>query len=201
MPDEPQDDLTLARLRRELLSLIDERDKRYAVEFQSVREAANAVATAAKEAVNAALAAAKEAVQAALAGQEKAVQKAEAAADKRFEGVNEFRGQLADQQRTFIPRQEVEVLHKGINDRIGAEVKGLNDRFGGEIGATNARREAEYAIISKRLDVIEAAMHERAGQFRGQVAGRGSAINVVGVISLVLGILLAIGAAIMRGSK
>ncbi len=34
-----------------------------------------------------------------------AVKKAEAATERRFEAVNEFRGQLADQTRTFLPRE------------------------------------------------------------------------------------------------
>lgn len=47
------------------------------------------------------------------AAAQEAVLKAEMASEKRFEGVNEFRAQLADQQRTFIPRIEAE-------QRIGA---------------------------------------------------------------------------------
>ncbi len=42
------------------------------------------------------------------AAAKEAVNKAEMATEKRFEGVNEFRSQLADQARTFIPRNEVE---------------------------------------------------------------------------------------------
>jgi hypothetical protein len=40
---------------------------------------------------------------------EKAVTKAEVSADKRFEGVNEFRAQLGDQQRNLMPRAEAEI--------------------------------------------------------------------------------------------
>lgn len=61
----------------------------------------------AEKGVNAALAAAKE-----------AVIKAENATEKRFEGVNEFRNTLADQQRTLIPRAEAELIIKGISDRL-----------------------------------------------------------------------------------
>jgi len=61
---------------------------------------------------------AKLAVNSALAAAEKAVVKAEAASEKRFEGVNEFRSALADQQRTLIPRAEVEVIIKTIDIRL-----------------------------------------------------------------------------------
>jgi len=49
---------------------------------------------------------------------DKAVTKAEMATDKRFDSVNEFRAQLADQSRTFIPRVEAELTHRQFEDRI-----------------------------------------------------------------------------------
>jgi septation ring formation regulator EzrA len=49
---------------------------------------------------------------------DKAVCKAEAATEKRFESVNEFRLQLGDQARTFMPRQEYEQAHKNVVDKI-----------------------------------------------------------------------------------
>lgn len=79
-----------------LQKLTDERDRRYEQRF------------AAQEA----------AVQNALNSAEKAVTKAEIATEKRFEGVNEFRGQLADQARTFLPRQEYTVQHDPLVDRV-----------------------------------------------------------------------------------
>lgn len=54
----------------------------------------------------------------ALASADKATLKAEAAAEKRFEGVNEFRSTLADQQRNLMPRAEVEIMVKSINEKI-----------------------------------------------------------------------------------
>jgi len=49
---------------------------------------------------------------------QEAVTKAEAATEKRFEGVNEFRSTLADQQRTFVPRSEYEAGHVELSDRV-----------------------------------------------------------------------------------
>lgn len=57
-------------------------------------------------AVTAALAAQKEAVAAALTAADRAVAKAETAAERRFDSVNEFRAQLADQATSFISRAE-----------------------------------------------------------------------------------------------
>lgn len=60
----------------------------------------------------------KENIAAALAAADRAVVKAELATEKRFEGVNEFRATLADQQRTLIPRTEVDVLMANVNDKV-----------------------------------------------------------------------------------
>lgn len=49
---------------------------------------------------------------------EKAILKAEAANDKRFESVNEFRSQLADQAATFTTRREAAVHAESVNERI-----------------------------------------------------------------------------------
>jgi len=66
----------------------------------------------------------EKAVAAALAAAKEAVAKAEIAAEKRFDSVNEFRGQLKDQQATLMPRSEVTVLLKSVEDKF----KGLEDK-------------------------------------------------------------------------
>lgn len=58
------------------------------------------------------------AVQAALIAAKEAVIKAETATEKRFESVNEFRAQLADQSNTLMPRQEYTVQHKALEDKL-----------------------------------------------------------------------------------
>jgi hypothetical protein len=72
---------------------LDERDRRYNERF-TAQEGANHLA---------------------LEAAEKAVLKAETAAERRFEGVNEFRQTLSDQARDFITRKEVEALLLGVN--------------------------------------------------------------------------------------
>jgi hypothetical protein len=48
----------------------------------------------------------------------RAVSKAEAATERRFEAVNEFRAQLADQARAFMPRLEYEASYVNVDQRI-----------------------------------------------------------------------------------
>ena len=79
-----------------VFTLINERDKNYNQRFDNVVEATKS----------------------ALAAADRAVNKAEMATEKRFEGVNEFRNTLSDQQRTFISRTELDVMFESINDKI-----------------------------------------------------------------------------------
>lgn len=115
---------------------IDDMDRRYEERYLASQTALQAALLAQKEAfsinqiaaekgVNTALAAAEKAVSAALAAADRAVAKAEMAADKRFEQVNEFRATLADQQRTLMPRAEVEVLMKAMTEKIELTSRGI----------------------------------------------------------------------------
>lgn len=70
------------------------------------------------KALDAAFVAAEKAVAAALESAEKAVAKAEMAAERRFEAVNEFRGQLADQAATLMPRIEYEAKHHALEKQV-----------------------------------------------------------------------------------
>ena len=58
---------------------------------------------------------------------DKAITKADAANEKRFEGVNEFRNTLQDQQRTFMTRTEYQAAHSSLETLLTASVKSLTD--------------------------------------------------------------------------
>jgi hypothetical protein len=70
----------------------------------------------------------RENIAAALAAADRAVIKAELATEKRFEGVNEFRATLADQQRTLIPRSEVMVMHGALAEKVDMLSKQMEKR-------------------------------------------------------------------------
>jgi len=98
-----------------LNTLIAGNDKRYEQRFEGQKAAIDAAFAAQKEAINAALAAA-----------DRAVAKAENATEKRFESVNEFRGTLDNQQRTLIPRSEVDVMVRGLEEKIANNTKQMD---------------------------------------------------------------------------
>lgn len=76
---------------------------------------------------------------------ERAIQKAEVANEKRFDGINEFRGQLRDQAATFMPRTESISMHAATAEKISdimtrldrqeGRGSGLNSGWGLLLGA------------------------------------------------------------------
>jgi hypothetical protein len=103
---------TIETLHEHLIARMESNDKRYEQRFE-----------ASQKALELGLAAQKSAVDAALEAQKTAVIKAEVSTEKRFEGVNEFRNTLSDQQRTLIPRSEVEVMIEAMSQRVNAVEK------------------------------------------------------------------------------
>jgi hypothetical protein len=80
----------------QLYAMIVEMDRRYEQRFNAQDKAVAAALDSAKE----------------------AVLKAEVASEKRFESINEFRGQLRDQQQTFVTRDEVAIRFRAVEDRV-----------------------------------------------------------------------------------
>ena len=107
---------TVDSLKEFVFAILVEKDMRYEQRF-----------TAQQIALRDALVAQEKAVQAALLAAQDAVNKAETAAEKRFDAVNEFRAQLADQAATLMPRQETQVLLDGLAERIDQQSKRIGD--------------------------------------------------------------------------
>ena len=79
-------------------------------------------------AVSSALMSQEKAVGAALVAADRAVSKVETANEKRFEAVNEFRAQLADQAAGFIPRNEATIRFDSVIDRISGMQRQFDDK-------------------------------------------------------------------------
>jgi hypothetical protein len=99
--EEERTDVLAAKLEA-LRELVDERDHRYEDRFRATDEKTSL----------------------ALTSSEKAVSKAEIATEKRFDSVNEFRGQLKDQTATLLPRVEADAKFKNLEDKIEANKAG-----------------------------------------------------------------------------
>jgi len=126
---------------------MEEMELRHQQRFEASEKAIALGFSGQKLAVDAAFAAQREAITAALAAADRAVTKAELATEKRFESVNEFRGTLDNQQRTLIPRSEVDVLVKGLEEKI--------------------------SNVTKVTDKLESDVRERKSEARGVKDGYG----------------------------
>lgn len=147
-------------------------DERYAAQTRGLDER---YATQTK-ALDAAFTAADKAVQAALEAAEKAVSKAENATASRFEQVNEFRGQLADQATTFMPRAEAQVATSALSEKVDQH---------------NLRTDERFTDITARLDTT-------AGQEKGGTDSNARVIAIVGAIAGLVGVATAIVALFTR---
>lgn len=135
-----------------VMTLIAANDKRYEERFQ-----------ASQRALDAALLAQKEAMTTALVAQQEAVLKAERATEKRFESVNEFRGTLDSQQRTLIPRSEVQEIRRALD--------------------------IEIVNLTKILDELKVKESNRTFERRGVSGGWGYAVGVVGFVLAILALI------------
>ncbi len=109
----------------------------------------------------------REMISQALASTERAVNKAEVANERRFDSVNEFRNTLGDQQRTLMPRSEVEVIMRGQNDKM----EGLS------------------AIIKSQNERIIALSASMSGTRKGKNDGWAMAVGIAGLTLTILSII------------
>ena len=132
-----------------LIALYEERDRRYEDRFK-----------AQEVAVAAALAAAEKLTAAAFAASKEAILKAEASQTGVNERSNEFRGQLADQAATLMPRRETETLVTSIRELIERqqkEIVGLRESRSGMVARDeNIDRSRGYAhwVISAVISIF-----------------------------------------------
>ena len=136
-------------------------------------------------AVQAALLAAKEAVAAALTAAKEAVDKANLAGEKRFDAVNEFRGQLADQTATLIPRSEAEQRMQTLSDKINVNSQ--------DLGNLRSRLDVGNPVVTQLQNQLAAADGAQTGAdstradfYRGLAMG----ISIISLVSVIIGLLI-----------
>jgi aspartyl-tRNA synthetase len=156
-------------------SLIEEYDRRYAARF-----------VASEQAVKDAFAAQEKAINAALAAQQAAVNKADVATEKRFDGVNEFRAQLGDQQRTYMPRAEVEVIARAITEAVTANTAQVRSMI------PRTEHDAAIKALTDKHDSLVTRLDRTESRGAGREQAWGYVVAAAGVLIGIAGIVLAI---------
>ena len=156
--------------------LLDER-------YNTSVKALDAAFASQQVAMRTALEAAEKAVQVAMVSAEKAVTKAEVAAEKRFEAVNEFRAQLADQAASFPTRIEVDTRHTALVDKVDAAAIAMHEKIDSRTG--NSMRAIQE--LTARLD-----KRDGAGEGRSAMKDDGRQVMVIAIsfIAIVVTILI-----------
>ena len=145
---------TVDTLRYYMQRQLDDFKERMQERYETQTKATDAAFVAQQTAMQTAFTGASTAVQAALESAEKAVTKAEVAAEKRFEAVNEFRGQLADQAATFLPRTEADVRLGAMGDKVEELRKQVDLKQGRDSGTQENRNNSRLSMNTVLAAVI-----------------------------------------------
>lgn len=171
---------TVDTLRADILARMSLLEQLLKERYEMQREASTIAFNAQQTAMTTALTAAERAVQAALLSAEKAVGKAEVAAEKRFDAVNEFRAQLADQAATFMPRSEAETIAAAASARIRELSDALPQTISRvEVDAQRQRDQERITELATRVTKAESAA-------ASALAGRAQIIAVLSIVCAVI---------------
>jgi len=144
--------------------ILEERQKNYEERFHALQAAMDASHTAQKEAMIIAF-----------TSSEKAILKAETATDKRFEAMNGFRAAMADQTKTYIPRNEVLALTTSLEGKIEALRKLIEKNSDAHSQAEADLRLAMTQLLS--LSAYETRHEELQRQVNDLRASHSSAVG------------------------
>ena len=153
-----------------MLTIMNERDRRYADRFLAERELVTALITALTNAT-----------QASVTAQKEAVSKAEAAQDLRLEGMNEFRDQLRSQAATFMSKDEADARFTGVADRIESMTSTLTGKI-----------ETNTAAITAGLASLENRVNLSTGTSTGRREFWGYILGALGGVAIIISIVVTI---------
>lgn len=141
-------------------AVLNERDRRYEQRFAAQEQAVSLALTRVDKEFHEHLAQVRTETHAALEAADKAITKSETATERRFESVNEFRAQLSDQSRTFMPRAESLQRHEqtaekldGLENRVREEVSRINSRLDLAAGRTTGL-DKSWAVLVGAVGLV-----------------------------------------------
>ena len=163
-----------------------EKDKRYDQRFQAQEQAVQLALARVDKEFHEHLQSVREETSAALDAADKAINKSEVSIEKRFDAVNEFRAQLADQASSFMPRKESDVRMDAVTEKIDA----------------NANRINELQLrMTSRLDINQGQVAGGREAIMDKRTANGAVLALVGMgITIFLAALTVIGFVIANGS-
>lgn len=213
--------LTNVTLRDYLLALIEERDKKYeqrfedrdskcTQRFEAVDRAVLAAHEAAKDARDSANTMTKDTVAAASIASKEAltiannnIATALASLDKRFEAVNEFRGQLANQQETFARKTDLENLVANLKEAV-LKAEAQNEKRFESVNEFRAQLADQHITFARRgeTDIQFTALNNKldtAINSLNESKGRDHAMSIIlGIVAVIVSVTISIASIILK---
>lgn len=116
---------------------------------------------------------------------DKAIEKSDAATEKRFDAVNAFRAQLADQATQFIPREVADSMISDIRARVDANAGLINT-----MGNAGLPRET-FDTTLREWAAWRSGIDKRLNETAGNMAGTAKTTNyVIAAVGLLLTIII-----------
>jgi hypothetical protein len=197
-------------LRDYILDLFNERDRKYEQRFGAFDKSIDDAHSSIKEVSAVALVNTKDALttvtsntREALATANSTIHSALMSLDKRFDTVNEFRGQLADQQALFARKTDIEQTVLSLKDAVTKAENATEKRFDsvnefraqmGDMQATLVRKsevDIRFESLEKKLDTAVATLQMNEGRKGGQTMVVGLTIGAAAwVIAMIIPVVL-----------
>jgi len=188
----------------------EERDNKYAQRFEAIDRAVLAANDAVKDARDSAHATTKDAIASASAAAKDALTTANlniasvlAGLDKRFDSVNEFRGQLADQQETFARKSDLESLVASLKEAV-LKAEAQHEKRFESVNEFRAQLADQQSTFSRRgeTDIQFTALNNKLDTAISQLnenKGRDHAMSLVwGAVAVVVSVAISIGSIILK---
>lgn len=141
--------LFFVHLREYIERIMDERDRLYDARFRAAETAVSAALAAQEKAVGAALAAQEKQTSSSFIASEKAIVKAEDAQRDYNQRSNEFRGQLDDQAKMLMPRNEANTMFGAMEEKLRALASAHAARIDATQNDVASLRESRSAVGGK----------------------------------------------------
>ncbi len=109
-----------------LINIIEERETRYEQRFAAQEQAVKLALDRVDKEFHEHIRSVREETSAALMSADKAILKSEVSIEKRFDGFNATRQQLADQASSFMPRKEADVRMDALTEKIDTNAERMN---------------------------------------------------------------------------
>ena len=187
-------------LKEFVLGIVDERERKYEQRFQAIDKSLADLSIAVKDSIESANTVTKDALSAAYAN----IAASNASVDKRFDTVNEFRAQLADQQETFARKSDVDGAMAAFEKATLKAEAATEKRFEQvnefraqlyEQQATFVRKsetDIRFEALEKKLDTAVSQLQVNKGRESGISAAGGVIAIIVSLLVSVAGVVIAL---------